>query len=84
MGDEIQTVKKAPLLLTSGEAPPVTVEQLACFTKHLVRNICGRDVIILAAYGAAADLGMEPKELVRLVVASFSEQDRHGFFPKGF
>ena len=67
-----------------GDQEAIPLEVLIAFTRALVANVGGRDIIHLSLLRAQKLTGCSTELLVRFEKAVLQEQDAHSPWPKGF
>lgn len=63
---------------------PVPFALLLSFTRHLIREQCGSDAMILAMYAARREQGATEEQMQLLLKAVMKEHATYGLWPKGF
>ena len=75
---------KATLALPeSQEQAEISVEFLLLFAVKMIREV-GSDVVTLAAWSAAKDLGLSREQADRFILKALEEQKVRGHWPPGF
>jgi hypothetical protein len=67
-----------------GDDSPIAFSLLLAFTRHLIREQCGTDSLILAMHAAAHEQGVSKEEMQKFLRAVMAEHTAGGFWPKGF
>ena len=67
-----------------GDDSTIAFPLLLAFTRHLIREQCGTDSLILAMHSAAREQNVPREEMQKFLRAVMAEHTAGGFWPKGF